>query len=323
MSNLTEDIIIARGSIISNVSNPILFYKINEKPTLAHIGITFENKRYLIAANTFIPINTEKIFHESFLTNTDPQEKIWINSYLLEVLQSGDRYIIMQHEQRMINQQKFGEFPDKAIFHSIITQIPTDEPSLIITHGTISIGGFFPDCLIIKQIEYIPNGYRVAVTWDPIPFNFMRSMTVNLPNQSILNFYLYFYFDGDYIDIYYSSDIIDLAKYFSSSFVLIDSEMRKQLNEIIQTDPMFHPIPFDPSRITFWPRRADGSMDIPHHPLTKPLNSSSVFVFNTTVVNAPSFENLIIENNSGDVNVNKTKNSLASNEDAKVLPFWI
>jgi len=114
---------------------------------------------------------------------------------------------------------------------------------------------------------------------------------VNLPSRaSAPSFDFHFIVDGDYMDVYYSTDPNGSDKTFSASFALVDYEMRRQIREIIGTDLEFHQNPFDPSRLTFWPRRTDCSMDFPHHPLTVPQNSGPVFVFENTVVRVEPFE---------------------------------
>ena len=174
-------------------------------------------------------------------------------SYFLEVLHSGDKNVLISREQGWIDAWEDEVTPWYS--QSLI------DLSLTITQGTISMGGLGRDLFWIRQIEAIPNGYRVTVTWnrrDAIQHpNRTRSTNVNLPARDVTpNFDLHFIFDGDYLDVFYSVD--DSEKNFSASFALIDPEMRRQINGRIRHSWM---TPFEPSRITFWPRRADGTMD--------------------------------------------------------------
>jgi len=277
------DIMIPMGSVVSNVSSPE-FLRINDILKVGH-RISFENARYFIVANTFAPINTVELFHESFLTSADPEASIWITSYFLEALHYGDRDVLMPHEQRIVDAFEGAE-------HGVWMDISGFRQSLEITQSAISIGGLHQDQFWVRRIERIPNGYRVTVTWNTTnPFWYyrpvFRSMRVSLPDRDTTPvFDFYFIVDGDYLDVYYSTDPTGSERFFSASFALFDSEMIRYLIEIFFQGSR----QLGPSGITFWPRRADGSMDFPHHPLTVPENTMPVFVFEDTVVRAPLFE---------------------------------
>jgi len=279
------DIMIPRGSIVTNVSSPSPHFEINGRPIVGHTEIFFEGRKYIIAANTFVPMDTEEIFHESFLTSADPEASIWITSYFLEALHFGDRDVLMPHEQRIVDTFEGAQ-------HGVWLDISGFRQSLVITQSAISIGGLHQDQFWIRRIERIPNGYRVTVTWNTTnPFWYyrpvFRSMRVSLPDRDTTPvFDFYFIVDGDYLDVYYSTDPTSSERFFSATFALFDSEMIRYLIEIFFQGSR----QLGPSGITFWPRRADGSMDFPHHPLTVPENTTAVFVFEDTVVRAPLFE---------------------------------
>jgi len=258
----TADIIIPRGSIISEVSHPSPHFLINGNPSVGHISVFFEGTRYRIAANTFVPIDTEELFHESFLTSANPQAEIWVNSYFLKVVHSADRNVLIPYEQGWIDTRGTDDIETSFLQANF-------DRSLEITQGTVSIGGLSRDQFLIKRIEHIPSGYRVTVTWntrmDGYYWPRARSAGVNLPSRNAAPvFCLYFIFDCDYLDVYYSTDRYGLDRVFSTSFVRIDYEIRSQLNEFIRYyHPEYHPISLNLERITFWPRRADGTMDFP------------------------------------------------------------
>jgi len=318
LSDSNADIIIPFGSIISDISYPSLNIEINGSLKVGHNSVLFNNVKYSIVANMFVPINTKELFHESFLRSADPNAMFWITSYFLEILRYGNRDIIKPYEQRIVNIAEDYSYLNWFDMHAFWE-------SLIITQSTISIGGLFQDQFLILNIKSIFNGYRVTVTWNSSSMvtlmQNLRSMRINLPDRDTTPvFDLYFLTDGDYLDVYYSTDSNSIDKTFCSSFALIDREMKKQINDIIIIGEL---AAFAPEKITFWPRRADGGMDIPHHPLTTPLNSSSVFIYNAAIVNVPSFDKSIIENNSAEANADTAENYLVSKDDAKVLPFWV
>jgi len=308
-TNSNIDVIIPKGSLISKTSRSF-DGRINGSRSYMH-SIVYESKEYYIAANTFAALNTEEIFNSSFLTNADPQEKIWVNSYFLEVLNEGDRNILIQHEQGWVDSWKNNDYVEWYESSFI-------DMSLIITQGTIDIGGFVQDYFWIRRIESIPNGYHVEVTWnnkyeyyyDPI----QRSKKVNLPSKETAPvFDLYFIIDNDYMDVYYSISSGSSNRVFCTTFVHIDAEIRRQIDGIIRYNSLSErPIPFEPQKITYWPRRADGSMDYPHHPLTVPGNSSAVFKFDDTVVKIEPVEENITHNENKNVIIqeNAEKSSL-------------
>jgi len=124
---------------------------------------------------------------------------------------------------------------------------------------------------------------------------------------------LFFVFDGDYIDVYYSTDMDDSHRVFCTSFARVDSEIRWQLDGIIR-DIIYYPdlyAPYNPSKITFWPKRADGSMD--YQP---PAGAAIVpHVFEEVIQTEPiklSFESVVIENQQTAQNSAKTS----------AMPLW-
>ena len=252
--------IIPKGSIVSVVSPPRPFFEINGNPSFIH-NVIFEGMAYIIATNTFTPVDTNEMLDEGFLTDASlgMESNIWINSYFLEVLHSGNLAALVPHEQELVD----NEMGDAAFAFSM--HGARFNMSLTLTQGTISIGGLNRDEFWIQRIERTENGYRVAVTWnalsDFIHYNpRLRSGSVTLPDRSEFPaFDLYFIVDGDYLDVYYSTGTDDSYRIFSTSFALADAEMVRQIDGILKGD--FWISPFQPSRIAFWPRRADGGMD--------------------------------------------------------------
>ena len=289
--------IINKNMIISNISPPVLM-EINGVITYGHTDILFEKIRYSIQSNTFSFANNELLFVESFLSDYDPNAMIWVNSYFLEVMYDGNRDSIMPYEQGFI------EYNQRNGGYVQWYEIGSFDLSLIITQSTLSIGGLFADQFLIQYISLLPNGYRVTVSWnmndkDYEQYSVQRSNKINLPNKnnvSLFNFY--FFIDGDYMDLFYSFDPNESNKIFCSSFVRIDGNIRRQIEGIIRYNHNYPEMfeKFDPSKITFWPRRADGGMDYPHHPLTVPGNSSAVYKFDDTVVKIEPLKENIIHN---------------------------
>ena len=276
LTDANVDIIIPAGSIISGVSSPTFFFMVNGNYGIGHnLGVIFEGVRYEIAANTFAPVASEELFHNSFLTSIDPQAEIWVLPYFLEVLRNGDKQVVVQHEQGWI------AFAEEGEHDSWYRDFQISSRSLTVTQATISIGGLREDQFWVRQINRISNGYRVTVTWNTRSAFYYnprhRNSKINLPTRNETPvFDFHFIFDGDYLDMYYSTDSDGSEKIFSASFIRVDSEMERQINSIIE-NPTGLPIPFFPERFTFWPRRADGRMEIP-----PPVNMSGFQATHTT-----------------------------------------
>ncbi|MDR0320202.1 MAG: hypothetical protein LBI28_01735 [Treponema sp.] len=310
-------IIIPKGSLISSVPAPYRG-EVNGIPSFAHTSIIFGNTSYYIAANTFTAKDTEEIFDETFLTSADPQSKIWINAYFLDVMRTGNRDIIIPHEQRHVDDIRANE--------SVIQwyEVGAFEYSLVITQGTISIGGLIRDQFWIRRIEHIQDGYCVTVTWntqipDYLWDTLLRSMKINLPERrrgTVL--YLYFVIDGDYLDVYYKEDIAAIDKTYCTTYALVDFEIRQQIGGIIYYLDHYntHPTnyaPYDLSKITFWPRRADGSMDYPH-----PLDRSNDSALNRTIEeNYP-----LLNTDNAAAGLSQADDFIQSGKSSQSLPLW-
>ena len=254
-SNITR--IIPKGSVVSNIATPFVD-RIDGNRSFVQF-VFFENVRYSIAANSITAIDTEEIFDESFLTSSETQSKNWANAGLLALLRNGNRDVILLDEQEWIDLWADGE----EVWY---TQASVDR-SLNITQATVDMGGFSRDNFWIKRIERTADGYRVTVTWNMHDAYYyapeLRNKKVNLPSRDEASaFDLYFIIDGDYMDVYYATEPDSSDMIFSTSFARFDPEMRDQANGILGYRPG-RPLPYHPERLTFWPRRADGSTDYP------------------------------------------------------------
>jgi hypothetical protein len=264
LNDSTISEIIKKGSVVTDVDAPILA-KINDEFCFIHSSILYAGKKYSIEANTLSSKDTEELFDSTFLTSADPESTIWVNAYFLDAMRTGDRDILIFHEKRLFNSIKpheYGQWYEYGDFAK----------SLLVTQATLSIGGLVLDQFWIQKIKYISNGYCITVTWNTADDetyemdSLLRSLKVNLPRRKqIPMFNLYFIFDGSYLDIFYTEGIENTTKIFCSTFVRIDAEIRRQIDGIILYNEYYPDLyeSYDPTKLTYWPRRADGSMDYP------------------------------------------------------------
>jgi hypothetical protein len=281
--------------------------EVNGIPSFAHTTILFENTRYYIAANTFTAEDTDEIFDESFLTSNDPQSKIWITAYFLDVMRAGHRDVLIPHEQLLV------DYYDDEYEYQSWYEMGEFDRSLVITQGTISIGGLYCDEFWIKRIEHIQDGYCVTVTWntqipDYIWNTTFRSMNVHLPERrrdTVL--YLYFVIDGDYLDVYYKEDIVATDKTYCATYALVDFEIRQQIRTVIKLYGIY-----DPSKLTFWPRRADGSMDY-----LPPLGMT-----NNSTTNRTAEDIYLLDTDNTAAEISQTDYFIQSGKSSQSLPLW-
>ena len=114
----------------------------------------------------------------------------------------------------------------------------------------MEIAPYFSITLFIKNINKLDVGYRVTVKgnrkndsssydgvpWFSLPHNFFDLILIH---------------DGDYFNIVLAKGNVPVA-----TFVRIDKSLLNELDNLMQTNA------YDPANIFYWPRRADGSMDI-------------------------------------------------------------
>jgi hypothetical protein len=220
--------------------------------------VLFENKKYFVYANNTSPLKADAIFPEEWLSSLVGWErKIWIMSYMLDILKSGDRNTFIKYEKEYIDALNASMIYDEY-FDGWWRYRPIAD-CLIITQSAISIGAFNNIGLWVVNNQKIEEGYRVTLQGDA---NFMEIekeettyLKIHFPIPSYSQkkiFNLLLIRDHDYMDIYLEDTSNKLG-----TFVLVEPVFLKQLNKLLSENMV------DKKLIITWPRRADGSMDYP------------------------------------------------------------
>ncbi len=192
---------------------------------------TITGTEYLLKLSDLVQKEKTDLFNESLLTKFYKPSKYLISEYFADVLQSGERDTVRQYEKNFIERIGEGnEYDDpwwvyEIVHPAIITQ------SYILLESIM--GAFF-----VENVEKIHGGYKISV--------YSNRDTVVGSNEQ----YIYFQFDGDYVDIYEDNLENKIATY-----VYVSPEFYEGVRKVIAEN-----VPVDVTNI-IWPRRADGSSD--------------------------------------------------------------
>ena len=252
-SNISGEII--NGNIVM-ANSGIRFSRIeNVLENIPLQLVNFNGKEIIVYSRNLIPAETQDLFDTNLLYN--PETPI-ISSFYLNALRSNDREIIYNKDKIfwdafLLLEAKGSHTPMQWWYYA------SGRQCFAITQTTLNFycnvkGRSF---LLIKEITKIENGYIIIVKES----NFLKGMYFfdwwGWPNQEKQELFTVFLIqDGDYIDLYLNDT--NNLKY---SFVFVDNEFIIQLNNLIRGEITGNSV--DLSKITFWPRRADGSMDYP------------------------------------------------------------
>jgi len=217
-------------------------------------SIMYEGNQYAIRTGNLRPLGDGRL-PESWITMPDRERK-WVVLYYLDALSSQDRNTFLKHESSWIDfrldllRREYGHNTNWYHYFRINFE------SLIFLNAVITMGGFDRFSFFITNIAPFNAGYKISMTGDRWFATFRNSsFFTDLPfplwseRQSLD---MIFIPDGDFMDVYLDS----LENHFAT-FAKVDAVILEELERLVQTNVA------DLSRITSWPRRADGSMDIP------------------------------------------------------------
>jgi len=219
--------------------------------------ILFQDERFYVYANSTIPFSSDTLFPEDWISDiVGWDRKIWIVSYLLDVLQSNDRNTLYKYEKNYIdalnNAIEYDPYFDGWWRYRVIGDC------LVITQSGIAIGTFDNVGLWIINNKIIYGGHKITVQGDK---DFMEmeyeqkgylNPDIGIPGYSrIKQFDLLLIRDNDYMDVY-----LETLDNKLETFVLVEPEIVRALNLLLGNEPYIN-------LINSWPRRADGSMDYP------------------------------------------------------------
>jgi hypothetical protein len=213
-----------------------------------------KRKYYILTSSLALPNNTS--LPSDWITKSS-DDYVWLISSYLDILTTQDRNRSFKYEKPAID----------YLLSTIMPDWYTDDTGYWwrYTHvyeslmfGTVSIkmGGFFWSSFWITNIESQGKGYKLTLQGDS-SFSEMKEIeySIRLPFPKYSDrksFDLIFIPDGDYLDVY-----LDSQKNYFISFVKANKTIVDELNHLLETNTC------NLSNITYWPRRADGSMDYP------------------------------------------------------------
>jgi hypothetical protein len=221
-------------------------------------SIYYNDERYDIRTSDLSPISGQ--LPKDWLTASDTQRK-WAISYYLDVLRSQNRDMFLNYEKPWIDyntkeiekQIAWGEAPGDTKWYDS----PFNFESLVFFDAVIIMGGFALCEFFITEVIQFDTGCKITMTGD---YWFIEGRNFSWPGTGLpfpdwperRSFDMIFIPDGGYMDVYLDS----LDNKFAV-FAKVDNIFLEELENLIHTNTV------DLSKITFWPRRADGSMDYP------------------------------------------------------------
>jgi len=219
--------------------------------------VWFEGEEYVILTRNLIPMRGSKL--PSDWITTLGAEKRWVASYYLNVLRSRERDTFIDFEQVWFNW-----LPELYEYSGVDYdwyERNINYESLVLFDAVIFMGGFFRSIFFINNITPLNAGYRITMSGDSLfarnEMLYPRVPPISLPFPFPLweerqSFDMIFIPDGDFMDVY-----LDSFENHFATFAKVDAVVLEELERLVRTNTV------DLSKITSWPRRADGSMDIP------------------------------------------------------------
>jgi hypothetical protein len=227
---------------------------------------------YGIQVKNLSPVNTEDIFGKEIFIDYPPDisgdypyfldigdvKEMWVPGYYCYVLKSKDRETLLKFNSTVevldnpiggldwYNDYRAGIINGRCMFYNA---------AIMIGEGTH---------LLVKNIKKTDYGYTVNCVESASDYRDKEGKYITLHKvfQDTSEFWnkynpgdemtLYLYLDGDYMDIYVDGKDMHLG-----TIVKVKKEFIEEYQSLIRKNTC------DLSRITSWPRRADGSMDYP------------------------------------------------------------
>lgn len=281
---------IQRDNIVEALHGPILSVLSFDNTNHASVYVIFNGNEYAIPALFVEPLSSQEQVPAQLITNvSNPQRKIWVVSYYLDVLASKNREQLRKYLNKWIESE---HYPKNA---GIEEYGPWwDAPSRFVTESMyifpacVSLGTITPYNFWIQNVKTEGTTVTLTVTGDKQFFKdqewdkqypdmvslFPKNPSFPLYTQRPV-FDLILVPDGDYMDVYLDNLQTKLASYAQVEPVFM-SELEKLIDENT----------YDLSKIVFWPRRANGAMDFAAPKGAKisygALDKTSVRLYTTT-----------------------------------------
>ena len=223
--------------------------------------ILYENEEYIVPSLYLSSIVINDPFPDDWILDlNDENRKRWVITYYLDIFSSQKRGTILKYENDWIElcTEAYNQGADYGP-GADWTEVAIVNESLFFFPASISLGTLTPISFWILQRKKIDKGYSIAVQGDSLFYRLEKEkneiLLWNLPFPNYAErktFDLILVPDGDYMDVY-----LDTMKTKLASFAKVDASFLPELNKLIETNTC------NPGNLTFWPRRANGSMDYP------------------------------------------------------------
>jgi hypothetical protein len=249
--------------------------------------LTEPNDEYEIHVKNLSPVNTENVFGKEIFIDYPPDKytdynafikvpgdvkEMWVPSYYCYVLNSKDRETLLEFNSTLarLNDNRGGGHIDWY------EENPSDIKNgrCMFYNAAIKIG-YDDTHFLVKNIKKTEYGYAVDCVESASDYRNEDGeyLTYFQPFQDTSDFYkkykagdemtLYLYLDGDYMDIYVDGKDLHLG-----TIVKVKKEFIEEYQSLIRNNTC------NLSRITSWPRRADGSMDYSPPSLATDFNNT-------------------------------------------------
>jgi hypothetical protein len=215
------------------------------------------NDGYGIHVKNLSPVNTENVFGKEIFIDypldLGDTKEMWVPSYYCYVLKSKNREKLLEFNPTL---EKLND-PGAWYQEDHISDIKNGR--CMFYNAAIMIG--FNTHFLVKNIKKTEYGYTVNCIESILDFgeNPVRGYYQPFRDTGFWDKYnpgdemtLYLYLDGDYMDIYVDGKDLHLG-----TIVKVKKEFIEEYQSLIRNNTC------NLSRITSWPRRADGSMDYP------------------------------------------------------------
>jgi len=259
-----------KGDIV--YSNKMAQYNyINAEDIVFLIDLAEPNDEYVIHVKNLSPLNTKNVFGDEIIIDYPPDRysggyhlphgevnEMWVPAYYCYVLKSENREMLLKFNStlKMLTDNRGGGHIE---WYEELNSDVTNGRSMFY-NAAIKIG--YDTHFLVKNIKKKEYGYAVdcVETVRDYRFDNGKYRTYYQPFQDTSEFWniydpgdemtLYLYLDGDFMDIYVDGNDLHLG-----TLVKVKKEFIEEYQSLIRNNTC------NLSRITSWPKRADGSMD--------------------------------------------------------------
>jgi hypothetical protein len=238
---------------VKHIERPSVFTKLTNNNGVVVILGTFEynNIKYYINCADLVPANTVDTVAPLLISDLNSSDRrTWVPSYYTEVLQSMNRNTVLlldsywREEYDPYWQQDGYRYEWYECFYDVFPR-----SKFVFSNSVLMFSNYYG--VMIKNVEKMDNGYFVTVKFTEEDWEGFKKDSLNWNYIKGKEFFdMILCIDGDYMDVYLND-----IEHKLTTFVLVDQVFLNEMKTLVKDGYA------DLSKITSWPRRADGSMD--------------------------------------------------------------